>query len=799
MKHTKWLFGGLGAVAVLAAVLYLSGALRAVPGFALFGQNSPPGAITFDDSDPNALRITNSYYQVDFSRANGVLQAITDRGSGKQLLGSSQSGCLWAIQYSPTPFGTLDGCRPSGGFTYAWLPGKHQLELRYGADPVANTGEAVVVVSASSERWLGLQLRYDNVRGGRPELVRFPDGFTFQADKTTNALLPLLPGVMLEPGFFTLGRGYQANYPGSPGVFADFFYYSVEGGSLALYSIPESDRLLPVTLGIDSRGCLPAGQTCLTHRYNAGPAPKSKWTSPALRLWISEPVEQVIVHLREDGGIAKTASLPARLGASYTKLAEAPLYKADAFQLGLPFDQYAALLDSLPVPGLLHPVGYMPGGHDHSYPDFLPPDPAFGTTQAMAAMVKLAQARGFLVMPYTNPTWWDSRSPTLQKLPKDVTLKNLAALTSAFMPIEECYGCPDNPHEGVVVSPFAPFTRQRLKQAMEEMTGTLKVDLVFEDQIGARPALQDYNAASPSPEAYMQGWVEHTRAYQSARLMTEQGYDRLVGSVIGFHGGLWLSDRTGSLLSSLPSGVWHYYPFTGMLARDKAFFYQHDLAPESFTTTPTTFAWNVALGYMFSIDLYPSNFGGGPQDPWMAVAADFQKNVLGAYAAERITNFELLGVNVTRTSFGETFSALVNRDVQAAYESGGYTLPPFGVLITNKDGSLVAGAFTRFTGQPLSPGSHYLIEQRGAKEIIIWQPMGADTDLLLPAINGWTAAAGVQAWAFDRAGKCLAATPAQITSAGASFQYQRSPQGNTAGGSTAYYRLFIPKKGETCP
>ena len=111
----------------------------------------------------------------------------------------------------------------------------------------------------------------------------------------------------------------------------------------------------------------------------------------------------------------------------------------------------------------------------------------------------------------------------------------------------------------------------------------------------------------------------------------------------------------------------------------------------------------------------------------------------------------------------------------------------------------MAGAFTRVTGQPLSPGSHYLIEQRGAKEIIIWQPMGADTDLLLPAINGWTAAAGVQAWAFDRAGKSLAATPAQITSAGASFQYQRSPQGNTAGGSTAYYRLFIPKKGETCP
>ena len=52
-------------------------------------------------------------------------------------------------------------------------------------------------------------------------------------------------------------------------------------------------------------------------------------------------------------------------------------------------------------PALLHLAAYEPKGFDQDYPDLLPPNPAYGSTADMKAMVEQAQARGHLIMPCT--------------------------------------------------------------------------------------------------------------------------------------------------------------------------------------------------------------------------------------------------------------------------------------------------------------------------------------------------------------------------------------------------------------
>ncbi len=399
-------------------------------------------------------------------------------------------------------------------------------------------------------------------------------------------------------------------------------------------------------------------------------------------------------------------------------------------------------------------------------------------------MFAAAQAQGFLVMPYTNPTWWDGKSPTLSSLPLGTNLAVIAAANEMGGQYEECYGCPGNPHYGYVVSPFVDFVRERLGALMRQMTSELGSDLVFEDQIGARPALFDYNPASPTSDAYIQGWVEHVRTYQTARLATENGFDRLVPYEVAFHGSTLLSERAGQTNAWWGANNWHYYPFAVMAAGDKALFYQHNLAPETFTHNLATLTWNAAMGYMLSYDLVASDFGGGLNSEWITAAADFQRYVLGEYAGERILGYEQPAENVTLTRYAH-FSVTANWSKQDEYAAGAYGLPPLGLVVQKDDGSLTAGVFTSYNGQPLENGGHCLIEERGADQILIRQPLGRETPLTLQGLPTWAADAQLEARAYTRAGELIASAPVAWAQNLAVFTYQRSLQGQDA----AYYIL----------
>jgi hypothetical protein len=194
---------------------------------------------------------------------------------------------------------------------------------------------------------------------------------------------------------------------------------------------------------------------------------------------------------------------------------------------------------------------------------------------------------------------------------------------------------------------------------------------------------------------------------------------------------------------------------------------------------------------------YATFLGGGYYDQAMSIAVNgdgqafvtgwtnsWKSHVVSRYATERMLDYEELTANVTRSSFEHT-TVTMNWNQSNAYATSGYVLPPEGVLVQRDDGSLIAGIFTAYNGAPLSSGDHYLIEERGANEIIVRQPMGANTSLRLTRLPGWDITAHLSARAYGRDGHPIGSAPVSVAGAHLTFTYH--PQ--MAGQPVAYYRI----------
>ena len=616
-----------------------------------------------------------------------------------------------------------------------------------------------------------MQMTLESHVGYATDEVRFPADLSFTRANMQEALLPILPGIVLEDSFFKQAANYEINYPGYPGVFADFVALKLTSGQFAMYTTPGGQPLYPTVIGFNASSCANGYSTCYTHSFKPKAADGSVWTSPQVVIRIGQDWQQSIQAFRQDDGLADAPSIQTKLGDLYEPVIQSPMYKADNSQLNLKFKDYPAYLASVPTPGILHLVAFQPRGFDRNYPDFIPPNPDYGTTADLSAMFKQVKEMGFVVMPYTNPTWWDEKAPTLMKLPAGTSLSDVATLNEMGMQIEECYGCPGSPKYGYVVSPYSKVVTDRLDLLMKQITQDVPSDMVFEDQIGARAAVFDYGKTPPSADMYLQGWLDHTAKYSANHLMTELGFDRLVMTEVGLDGSVLLPERTNLTMNWWWNGTWHYYPFVGMAARDKVLFYQHDLAPETFTQQKSTLTWNAAMGYMTGYDPFKAAFGGGKGDPFIQVAAAFQRDVFATYAAERVTDYVNVQPDVTRTTF-ETVAVTANWSTQESYTQDGFELAPQGLLVQAQDGSLTAGIFLAYNGVPLSTGDHYLIEQRAKDAITLHQPVGAEGDITLELLKGWKDGMNLSATAYDAQGKVLGTSPAAAADGKLTFTYQ---------------------------
>ncbi|MBI2874158.1 MAG: copper amine oxidase N-terminal domain-containing protein [Firmicutes bacterium] len=790
----KWLFPTAVAVLGLALALVL-----ALPAPAM-GQQAKAVAIVFRDADPDLLVLENPVYALGLNKRNGAIEYIKEKASGTISTGSHRQS-LWAAELPGQQIPEITGAEFQAGlpdlFRYAWSEDAKTLTLTYtSAENSPLSLDVTVEIRPSAGPYFDLRITVQNRTSGVIRALRFPNRLRFDAEDIAEALIPDNPGMILGPGFFTEqvapppgapegpeAPAYRRWWASYPPAFASQMAVKTEGGNFALYSLRGADKFWPVDMGWD-RDPLNDAEVLLDYRFPLMLAPSATWTSPTVRVRVSQDFNETTLAYRGDNGIDTYPSAAAKLGAKFDALRRAPYLHMDPVLLNRPFRDWPQLFSTLPSPALIIPANYWPGGFHGLHPDVLPPDPAHGTTAELRAAIKAARDRGMLVMPMVLPNWWHENSPTLNNLPSPLAPRDVAMIEPDGRPAYAFWGLGDKEDWGYFVSAYHPFVRQRVQRLMQELITDLNSDLIFEDVIGAVKIGFDLNRAGPGAEPATD-WLEHMREYKDANLVTEKGYDILTEFTVGFLGSAYV-ERRGSddnIDGKYGAGNWRWFPLAGLLAHDKVLTYQY-WADDA--VNKHTLSWDLAFGFMLNQTLIDRSMLGPDAEPldgpWLPVVADFQAHVAARYAGERMTAFSELPGGATRTTF-ETVTVLRNSDPARPYVSGLHTLAPQGVLATSASGDLVAGIFTAYNGAPLSPGEHYLIEERGAEAINVRQPMGADSDLQLNPLSGWQEGAALAVTVYAADGRTINISPATVSGGKVSFRYRRV----MAGRSVAHY------------
>jgi hypothetical protein len=625
------------------------------------------GSCEFADDGRSDLVVScDALFSVAFSRANGALTGLFD-AAGRKLSAGSRNGCLFGA--ADEARGTYCGsCGCDGvdiAFSYSWRAASSSLELRFAPSPAnaSSSGwSSTVTLTARPQLGPVFDLALTLVAGpgsgaGYSELL-FPSELLFDTANLSAMHLAITPGVSLLPPFFAKKEPTQWTYPSSF-AFASWAQIDLFGGSAALvvHDLSGPDVVVPVrsfagpaggkynasswylggsipvnlTVGCEAFACAVGANGSVTRRFvlaSQAPSPLESIRAYALAngmlaggdgAWSSPPYPTIRQKL-------------AAVSPTFWRQAfAAPLLKLDSIGVGLPFADYESkVLPNLPSPALLHLCAFErcgsqeTPGFDCGYPDILPPATVFGGTCDLQALMLAAARLGHLTMPYSNPTWWDVRSPTLSNLTR-AELLGATALNSSFEPIWETYPDRPTPRSGVVMSPSAPFVRGRIAESLRSLSwnasgsappaepcvegpaAAIPSTFVFEDQVGARFPSVDFSPSEGGRGAtgFAAGLLAHACDNAEVGIHTEQGFDRLARSVVGFH---------GSLLQYLDGGAeapwgamndaWRPSPlFAASGLRASVMSFQHNLDSAAMAADVPRLCFSLAHGFHLSLDV----------------------------------------------------------------------------------------------------------------------------------------------------------------------------------------------------
>jgi hypothetical protein len=531
---------------------------------------------------------------------------------------------------------------------------------------------------------------------------------------------------------------YESSYPP---IFADFYYLETVAGSAAIYRLQprtwepwagakDHEKIFVpgrLAFGGEERGgwCerslatyVPAGQT---------------WRSPAVRLTVGGTPEAALAAYCRANDITRLLKdkFPP---ATFDKFRQAVLVK---YQGNV--EEQLAALDKLPVPSLVHFTDYLHGGFDKQYPDHLPPRPGYGTPQQFRALFDRAHQLGHLMMPYTNPTWWcdHPRGPTFLREGDAPLVRTLDGKLSY-----ERY----KTNDGYTTCLWHPAVRAANRATLRQFTEDYPVDILFQDQCGARGWKYDLNPAAPTPYAYAEGMLSlidedsHTR-----QLATEDGFDRVVNAEVqlcGFTFALVPGNRPAwarPMKEIYPPETWELYPVAQIIAHDKAALLHHDLG--KFVTDRTALSWTLGLGFSMSYAVPARALSETKPRHWLGWLDRIQKSVCARYTGEPVTQFKHQQGDgkdddgLIRATYGPV--RLVANLGPTAREEAGRRLAPHGFVASAQ--GMVAGNLQSLAGMDFGEdGISFVTEtDRGGADIWVYSPAGREVAAQLPeAMSG---------------------------------------------------------------
>jgi len=751
----------------------LSGSIRGwliIP--LLVAATSASAAITFDESQPDRVRFWNdNFYEMAFRKSDGRLLYITDKTTNQQVSTGNLFGPFF-MQFSDGS--TLDGVNfaPANGnrtFSYAWNETDKILTLHYDSN-VAPQADITLTFAPTDGPECDTTLTVQNQSGLRITLIAYPVQFAVQRSDIEAMYMPIMEGMRLLPPFFN-ERDYGHSYPGQ--MFADFGYADLTTGSLALYGIHDPTQPLKSAFWYIFRDGANGGSNKFHHDFTTDVAPGETWTSPTMVISVGATLEEAMDTYWTRSGHDTMPTLEEKLGTTLCqKLAGSVLFKTDFLQGNWTFSTFLAYLPNVPANNLLHIVSFWPIGFDNHYPDYLPPRPSLGSQNALANVVSTARNQGHLVMPYTNPTWWNPNAPSWASLTDSVALRD-----RNNNPITENYG----PNFGYVVSPCDPAVIARQDQTRTEFSQTIPCDFLFEDQVGARN--QPRYGAHPScsdATSFHQHMVDLAeRSASFLPIMSEGGFDRLSHHESGF----CLSYTIGFF--SYPENNFSIYPMAPLWAHENLYFNAHNLGGPFMANDLPSLTYYLSLGYSLSYSLPMGDLD------WVNVLDVFQKHNIAPLVGKGMASYEFTptdGQTVTTFADGTTLSA--NRNAGPWFR-GGNLIAPDGFLM-EKDGRVTGGVVTVLYGQPLAGGTpHYLSFVNDPYRITIRQPRGDDGPLNLPRPTDWIDDARIIAIALTENGSTFGRTPT-VTPSNVGVNYESSISGQP----TEYFRLIYCRPGD---
>jgi len=428
-----------------------------------------------------------------------------------------------------------------------------------------------------------------------------------------------------------------------PAAFADFFHFDTTAGSVSLYRVQPrtwqswsaakdpSKCFVPGELGF---GGSEEGGYCWRD-YATYVKPGTWWQAPTSRL------AQGLTARTALQAYAEANALQRPLSAKVPPALLAKLKRAVLVYYGGTAREKIAGLPYLPRGCLLHFADYLKGGFDKEYPDHLPPNRYFGTAEDLKQFFEAAHTAGDLISPYTNPTWWcdNPRGPTFQQAGEAPLLRTLDGKLSP-----ERYA----QNTGFSICFWHPAVQAANRRTRAQFTEEFPVDVLFEDQCGARGWRYDTNPASPTPYAYTEGLLSLVQEdSEHVPLATENGWDQVAKYETYLCGMSWgLVPTTDApfgrnfLKDQYPPKYWKIFPAAEYLAHTDCLFLHHDLG--QFVTNEQVLAWSLGLGYCLSYRMNATTDAESPELAWLKWLAVLQQTVCARYAGQLLLEFKHL-------------------------------------------------------------------------------------------------------------------------------------------------------------